>query len=179
VARQFLINLLVKGFAEAFEFEVREREWERAQDLFHCIDTLADVNRCLVFDCVEGLIVAVSIADIQRVQFLWNAVEFPSDQKHREEDARIWLRGRDDPVHVAIGDDKDSLSLFFIRLDTGFDDLAFPGFFDVDDELVRFNAAEIVLITAPLHLVSEGFRDLQGEEDFEAGDEDETGSIPF
>jgi len=179
MARQFLINLLVKGFADALEYEVREREWERAQDLFDHVDTPGSVNRFLVFDCVEGLMVAVRVADIQRVQFLWNPVEFPSDQKHREEDARVWLRGRDDPVIVSIGDDKDSLSLLFTQLDTGFNELAFPGFFDIDDELVRFNAAEIVILTAPLHLVSEGFRVLHGDEDFEAGDEDEPNGIPF
>jgi len=177
MANQYLINLLIRGFDENIEFEVRESDWKRIQNLFDRVDSSKSPGRCLVFDTVDGLTVAVSIAEVQLAQFPWNVVEFASDQKHKEDDVRVWLRGRDEPVSVSVGDEKDALSAFFTYLDSGAEYEAFPGFSDIDGELVLFNAAEIVMATAPLHVLREGFRDLTREIDFD--DNDDSKGIPF
>jgi len=104
-------------------------------------------------------------------------VQFASDQKRKEDDAHIWLKGRDEPISVSLGDDKESLSAFFVLLDSGAEFDAFPGFVDIDGEYLRFNAAEIVMATAPRHVLNEGFRDLAKESDSEPGDRSK--GIPF
>jgi len=177
MANQYLINLLIKGFDDNIEYEVREGDWERAQGLFEQADFAYRSCRCLVFDSVDGLAVAVSIADIQSVQFLQNVLEFASDQKHKDDDVHVWLKGRDEPISVVVGEEKDSLSAFFIFLDSGAETEAFPGFFNIDGELVRFNSRELVMATAPLHVLNEGFRELKQDSGFDEGDES-TG-IPF
>ena len=182
MAMQFLINLSIKGFVDNLEFEVREAEWERAQGFFDCFDFSHNTSRCLLFDTVDGLTVAVNIADVQVVQFPWNAVQLASDQKHKEDDVHVWVRGCDKPISVSVDDDTDALSAFFVFLDSGSEFEAFPGLIDIDGELVRFNATELVLATAPLHLLREGFRELQRDADFDDpdfDDSDKSNDIPF
>ena len=100
---------------------------------------------------------------MQRVHFLYNPVEFASDQKHKDDDVHVWLRGRDTPVSVLIDDDTESLAAFFVALDTGADFEQFPGFTDIDGELVLFNLSDVVFVTAPLQKVNEGHRELMAD----------------
>lgn len=176
MATQYLINFLLRGHTEAIEFEVRESSWLRAQSLFDNIESSDPSGRFLTFDAVEGLAVAISIADLQLVRFLWNAVRFPSDQKHKEDPVHVWLRGREDPIKLLPDEDKDSLSAFFIFLDSGADLTPFPDLMDIDGESTFFNAQEMVLVTAPLHEVREGDQLLLDGEPDNKGD---SGDIPF
>lgn len=177
MAKQYLINVLIRGHTDAIEYEVRESDWLRAQRLFDIAESFRHSARFLTVDAVEGLAVAISLSDVQFVRFLWNVVEFPSDQKHKEDDVRIWLRGREKPIKIVIDDEKDSLAAFFILLDSGVEYAQFPGFTDVDGELALFNMEEMVLVTAPLHEVSEGHNVVM--RDGESDNNADLGGIPF
>lgn len=177
MAKQYLINLLMRGHADAIEFEVRESDWLRSQGLFDHAGDFYDAARFLTFDAVAGLAVAISLSDVQLVRFPWNAVEFPSDLKHKEDDVHVWLRGRNKPIKITSNEEKESLSAFFILLESGAEYAQFPGFTDVDGELALFNSQEVVMVTAPLHVVREGYQQFQrsGETD----DNGDAGDIPF
>lgn len=163
MANQYLLNFLLREQPSPVEFEVRESHWLRAKDLFGREESFYNPARFLTFDTVDGLAVAVGFADVQRVHFLYNPVEFASDQKHKDDDVHVWLRGRDTPVSVLIDDDTESLAAFFVALDTGADFEQFPGFTDIDGELVLFNLSDVVFVTAPLHKVNEGHRELMAD----------------
>lgn len=183
MAKQYLINFLIRGHADAIEFEVRENDWLRAQDLFEFAESTDCSARFLILDTVEGLAVAISLSDLQLVRFLCHSVEFPSDQKHKEEDVLVWLRGREKPIRTSTDEEKDSLSAFFILLDSGAEHLQFPGFTDVDGELTLFNTQEVALVTAPLHEVREGhqlfIRDGEFDNKVDLGDIGDSEDIPF
>ena len=166
MATQYLLNFLIRSHADAIEFEVRESDWLRAQNMFDHGASFYQPSGFLVFDAVDGLAVAVSLSDVQLVRFLSNPVVAPSDLKHKQESVRVWLRGREEPISVdPDAQEIDSLSGFFVLLDSGAEMTQFPGLIDVDGEPVLFNAAEVVLATAPLHEVSMGHRMLQRDDD--------------
>ncbi len=71
---------------------------------------------------------------------------------------RVWLRDRENSIITSTDEEKDSLSAFFILLESGAENMQFLGFTDVDGELTLFNAREVVLVTAPLHEVREGYQ---------------------
>ena len=116
-------------------------------------------------------------ADVQLVRFLDNPVEFPSDQKHNEDNVRVWLRGREEPIEIRIDDDTESLAAFFVALDAGVEFEQYLALVDEDGELARFNCDDMVLVTAPLHKVSEGHRELT--EGGQLNIEDDPTDIPF
>ena len=174
MAKQYLINFLIRGFEDVIEFEVRESDWLRAQDMFDHVASFYRPSRFLIFDSVEGLAVAINVLDVQLVRFPWNAVEFPSDQKHKEGDVNVWLRGREKPISISTDEEKEALSAFFIILDSDREQGPFPGFTAVDGELALFNAEEVVLVSAPIHEVSEGHRILRQD-----GEIDGAGDVPF
>ncbi|OED37598.1 hypothetical protein AB833_22955 [Chromatiales bacterium (ex Bugula neritina AB1)] len=161
MANEYLINLLMNGLEEPFQYEVREKDWSRAQRVFDNADMIESRSGFLIFDTVEGLAVAVCLADVQLVRFLYNPVQFPSDQKRGHDEIQVWLRGRKEVVSMFNGDDQDTLAALFVFLDGGTETVAFPGFCDLDGEMVHINVSQMVLITAPLHQVQEGHRELR------------------
>ncbi len=165
MAKQYLINLLIKGLPEDIEFEVRESEWSRIQAAFDGAELFYEESRFLLFDTLEGLSVGVSIKDVQAIRFLWNPVDFPSDQKRKEDSVHVWIRGRETPISADTDENKESLFAFFVCLESGAESVRFPSFDDEDGEIFQVNASEVVLVTAPLHEINEGSREMQADND--------------
>lgn len=176
MAYQYLLNFLIREQTSTVEFEVRESHWLRVQDLMGHEPSFYCSRRLITFDTVDGLAVAVGCDYVQLVRFLYNPVQFPSDQKHSEDNVQVWLRGREDSIEIRI-DDAESLAAFFVALDAGVEFEQFPGLVDEDGELTRFNCDDLVLVTAPLHKVSEGHREMIG--DGQADHEGDSSDIPF
>ena len=177
MAYQYLLSFLLREQHLAVEFEVRESHWRRARNMFEMDESFFRPARFLIFDTVEGLTVAVGYSDVQLVRFLCNSVDFPSDQKHKDDDVHVWLRGRDKPISIRVHDEKETLSAFFIALDSGAEFGQFPGLIDEDGELVYFNCDDVVFVTAPLHTVSEGHQILKG--DSEPDNNGDSQELPF
>lgn len=165
MAKQYLINLLVKGLPDDIEFEVRENEWSRIQTAFDRAELFYEESRFVVFDTLEGLSVGVSVKDVQVIRFLWNPVEFPSDQARKEDSVHIWIRDRETPISADADENKETLTAFFVCLEAGAESVRFPSFDDVDGEILQVNASEVVLVTAPLHEINEGSRKMQSDND--------------
>ncbi len=176
MASHYRLNLLLRGLEEPLDFEVRKDDWARAQGLFGQLGEFGTERRFLVFNSIEGLAVAVSVEDVQMVHFLCDPAQFASDQKRKEDRVRLWIRARAEPVEVTVAEEKDELAAFFVTLDAGTDLVPFPGFYDSDGELLYMNAAELVMVTAPLHEVNEGHRKLNASDDNPAAGSDD---LPF
>jgi len=175
MAYQYRISIMISGIPQIINFEVRKDEWLRAQTLFdHATEFYAN-SRFMLFNSTEGLAVAVSLPDVQMVQFPIDIAPFASDQKHSEDCVRVWFRGRAEPRELVTCDDKSELASFLVLLDAGTDEVQFPGFHDADGELVQVNVQEVLLITAPLHEVNEGHKALQAI----AFGSDDSEDIPF
>ena len=162
--KQYLLYILIKDLSEAVELEVRESEWLRIQQVLNQSDDFDDESRFLTFDSIEGLSVGINIAEIQLIRFLWNPVGYASDLKRIEEPITIWIKGRSDPLLTDISD-SETLTAFFVCLEAGAKAVQFPCFEDEDGEIVQVNAREVSMVTAPLHLTSDGRRDDINEDD--------------
>lgn len=177
MAKQYLINFLLCGHSDAIEFEVREHDWIRAQDLFEQSKAFDLPRRFLVFDTVEGMAVAISVPDVQLVRFLWNPLKLPSDQKHYDGYVQVSFRGREEAVTISPVEEEESLSAFFVILDGATEQEPFTGLTDMDGEISLINMDEIVLVTAPLHEVNRGHRKIR--RDIGADPDGDLKDIPF
>jgi hypothetical protein len=163
VPKQYLVNFLVKGFSEPVEFEVREHDWSRIQNLFEQ-GLFLDETRFVVFDSLDGRSVGINISDVQCVRYLWNPVELPADLRHNNDPVTVWIRDRAVPV-TARADQSDALSAFFLSLESGASYVPFPSFEDEDGELFQVSALEVVMATAPTHEINEGLRSMLEEDE--------------
>jgi hypothetical protein len=176
MAYQYRISLMIRTLPQTIDFEVRKDEWLRAQDLFDHSSEFYAEKRFLLFNSIEGHAVAVSLQDVQMVKFPLEIAPFASDQKHSEDCVRVWFRGRSEPAELTTGDDKSELAAFLVLLDACADQVQFSGFHDVDDELLQVNVQEVLLMTAPLHEVNEGYKAMRlATDEMSDGSDD----IPF
>lgn len=141
-------------------FEVRKRESDRLQER---LNNLTDPkSEFFWFNSIDGLSVILNMGDVQAVRFLWDAVAAAPDFRRSESRIEIQLRGRSN-ILEEYTEDPDRLFDLFTNLQHGPDVVAFPQFLDVDGEQLQLNAAEVVWITAPTHLLDEGERLVQDE----------------
>jgi len=115
-------------------------------------------NGYFCFETIDGGNVALSISDIQMVNFLFDIGHTEKDDTETEEDmdetGRIFFRGKKEPFVTGFGEPIEALSLFAI-LDLGeFDNEPFFSFVDVDGEQVTLRLEEILLFELPASLVS-------------------------
>lgn len=108
------------------------------------------------------------MVEMQAVRFLWNSAVGATDSIRDEGMIQLLFRGREKPVE-AYSESPDQIYDLFTNLQHGPDVVAYPRFEDEDGELFQLNPLELVWISAPTHLLTEGGKRIAEEDglDFE------------
>ena len=159
MAKRYYLRFLIRNQSDDLLCEVRKRESSRLSSILGNGEWPFDMTRFFRFDTVDGRSVAVNLADVQAVRFLWDPTPLPPDTTRDGGAILISLRGRSEPLKTYT-DWSEQLAELFRDLELGPDLVAFPKFDDEDGEPLQLNAREIVWITAPAHIVKD---DLDGD----------------
>lgn len=75
----------------------------------------------------------------------------------------VFFKGKDLPLELST-EDLDQLYDLFKSLEYGPDVEPFPSLLDEDGELIQFNSSEIMMVTAPTHMLDDGRKEILEEE---------------
>lgn len=165
---KYSIVLLMKNIEEPFVYDVPSEEIERFKGFLSDSHKEEFSNRkFFCFDTNTNKSVAVSVANIQLVHFLWEKAleEKPSEYEDDEPpQISIYLRERA-KCYTGSFDEFGEASVFFTMLD-GWDlhQEKFYSFIDVDGEQITVKFKEIVLIEFNKALLEDGFEELNSDE---------------
>ena len=158
--RHFL-KLFLKEETSPLIEEIREQESTRLRNV---IDQGAQTpNEFFWFDTVDGKSVAINLALLQGVHFLWEPSPLPPDVTRYEGSIVIALLGRAQRIETH-WTSPEQIYDFFTNLQHGPEVVPFHGFEDEDGERLMFRASEVVFTIAPLQVIEEG-RVIAAEED--------------
>jgi hypothetical protein len=155
----YFIRFLFRDQSEDLVCQVQKRESERLELI------LNDFNKDLFFcfDVFEGKTVAVNLEEVQCVRYLWEPMGYAPDIVRSDDLVQVKLRGRSEILETGVGD-YEHLAEFFSDLQFGPDSVSHPSFQDEDGEWIQFNAKEIVWVTAPVHIISEGYAIIEAKD---------------
>jgi hypothetical protein len=170
MAKQHSLHFLLRGSAEDLTCEVRQDESDRVASILADNQAASNGPRFLWFKTLDGRSVAINMADVQAVRFLWDPAALPPDAVRSEDLVRILLRDRKEPLEEYT-EDPDQLHNLFVNLELGPDVVAYPKFDDQDGEPLQLNPHEVVWISAPSHLLDEGARMVSEGEGVDARDD--------
>ena len=156
MAKLHFLYFLLRDESDDLVCEVRANECDRLRDALINSGSSDVMSEFFVFDTVEGRTVAINLAHVQAVRYLWDPTKFPSDLKRDSGAINICLRGRENALEEYT-ENPEQLSALFSTLDYGSDIEAFPSFLDEDGEELQLNAKEIVWVAAPSHLLKDGY----------------------
>jgi hypothetical protein len=154
----YRLYLLLHGIAEAWDFDV-ERQ---VADRLHSVLTNAEkdddnIAPFFCFECNNGQRVAVSVRDIEAVNYLFDAsiplpkkpsIEINEDEEYGDEDlyhVTIYFRNRPQPLERET-ENREQIDEIFEEMSTDpFGSYRFLTLTDADGELVTFNASHVTL----------------------------------
>lgn len=157
MAKTHHIRFLMRSQAKDLIFEVRQKDCERLEHLLLNAHGDVEDKGFFWFDSLDGRSIAINLRYVQGVRFIWDRAALPSDIKYYDGPTRIFLSGRTD----AIEDDTENLEElydFFTNLEYGPGTVPYPCLVDEDGEMIYFDANEVVMVSAPAHLVQKGGR---------------------
>lgn len=162
MAKNYTLVFMLRNQSSDLAFPVRESEQDRLRSILstermHPIDT-----EFFWFDTIDGRGVAINLADLQAVRYLWDAAVLPPDSTRFDGGVEICLRGRSELLHTCT-DDAVSIFDFFTNLQYGPEIVSFPQFNDEDGETMQFNSREIVWAVASKELLDAGCREILDE----------------
>lgn len=153
MATNHFLRFIMRNSNEDILVQVREAESDRLRA------SLDNSNFSMVkffwFDTVDGKSVIINLSELQAVRYLWNPTGSPSDHIRNEGAIQVFLKGKDSPIELGT-EELAQLYDFFGSLENGPDVEPYPSFVDEDGELIQFNSTEIVMVTAPTHMLDEG-----------------------
>jgi hypothetical protein len=170
MAKQYFLRLLIRDQAEDLVLGVRKDESDRLARILADSQTASNETQFVWLRCLDGKSVAINLAYVQAVRFLWEPVELAPDEVRSEDAVRILFRGRQAPLEDYT-EDPDQLFELFNHLELGPDAVAWPKFDDEDGEPLQLNPHEVVWISAPSHLLDEGARMVSEGEGVDARDD--------
>ena len=154
------LKILIKNLDDFFIYKTSK---DVCDDLDAVLNNIPDggigENDYFCFDTTDGGNVALSMNDIQMVNFLFDFGHTEEDDPAEEamdEMGKICFRGKREPFITDFGEPIEALSLFATLGLGEFDDEPFFSFVDVDGEQVTLRLEEIVLLELPESLVSYG-----------------------
>jgi hypothetical protein len=157
----YYLRVLMKGFADLFIYKVPKVV---SDELDFTLDSIPDrgtfKNDYFCFETIDSGHVALSISDIQLVNFLFDIgyteKEDEEEDEIMDEVGKIYFRGKKEPFVTGFGEPLEALTLF-ATLEVGdFDNEPFFSFVDIDGEQVTLRIEEIVVLELPESLVSYG-----------------------
>jgi hypothetical protein len=157
MAKRHYLRFLIRGQPKDLIVGVRENESDRLRHVLSSDDTNPASVRFFWFDLIDGRSMAINLAEMQAVRYLWDPSEHPPDDTRSEELIKLLFRGSTKPVE-AYTDEPDQIFDFFANLQHGPEVVAYPVFNDEDGEPFQVNPVELVWISAPTHLLREGQR---------------------
>lgn len=164
MAKLHFLNFLLRDQPNDLVCEVRAKECDRLRDALISRSSSEVMPDFFAFDTVDGRTVAINLAHVQAVRYLWDPAKFPSDLKRDSGIINICLRGREKTLEEYT-ENPEQLTVLFSILENGSDVEAFPSFLDGDGEELQLNAKEIVWVAAPSHLLKEGHRIIEEDGD--------------
>ena len=167
------LKFYISGIEEPFIFHVSEAEFERGRGI-EVLDIGDPMMQFFCFDTVDSRSVAVSLRDVEMIQYLWEPIypmpsevklpegELDQDSQEYEDrqnyEVRLYFRDRKEP-HVCGSSNPEDLHSIMLSLDGGsFVEHPYLVFGDEDDEEISFNAQHLQLITLPAEGLREGLR---------------------
>ena len=155
------LKILIKNLDD---FLIYKTSKDVCDDLDAVLNNIPDEeinkNDYFCFDTADGGNVALSMNDIQMVNFLFDFGHTEEDDPEAEdamdEMGKIYFRGKREPFTTDFGEPIEALSLFATLGLGEFDDEPFFSFLDVDGEQVTLRLEEIVVLELPESLVSYG-----------------------
>jgi len=151
VMESYYLRIFLRGIEEPFIFPIVEDDQEMLQN------AMDSDSRFFLFASKNREYVALSVPDIQMVNFLWEVMPTSVPGEPEEEAVTIHLRGREKPVRIEGAANPERLASFYFGLDLYSPEMErFSGFEDEDDELVYFNCDDLVLFRAPIEWIREG-----------------------
>lgn len=157
MAIEYSVRFLLSDEMEDLTFKVQEEHWGRLQDVLNSGLEIAQPRKFFAFRTVDGRAVAICLRDVLAMRFLTCCTDLPSEPIITNGPMLIRLRGRTQPLEE-ISSALDMLADLFMFLEINPDDVPYPALRDKDDQVLRLNTSQIVWITAPSHLVDEGYR---------------------
>ena len=98
MAEQHYLRFLIRDQAEDLVCEVRKDESDRLASILADAGTASKETRFFWFRCLDGTSIAINLAYVQAVRFLWDPATLPPDAIRSEEVVRILFRGRQAPL---------------------------------------------------------------------------------
>lgn len=161
MATNHYLRFIMRNNNEDVVFQVRKADSERLRI------SLENANFTTVqffwFDSLDGRSVIINLSEVQAVRYLWNPTGAASDHIRNEGMIEVILKGKDLPLELGT-EELAQLYDFFASLENGPDVQSYPSFEDEDGELIQFNASEIVMVSAPTHMLNEGKHEILEED---------------
>ena len=155
MTKTYHIRFLLKNQADDLIVEVRKSEADR---LTERLATGAVMRTGFFwFETVDGRSIALNLEDVQAVRFLWDMTSLPSDTVRYDGQLSIYLRGRATPIEDSTAHIEAVYDLF-TNLEYGPETVPYPSIVDEDGELIYFDAREVVMVIAPIHMLQEAGR---------------------
>ena len=162
MALSYRIEFHMRDPRHDIQFTVREPVWQKIADIFDKSDE-CEPRSCIVIRTVDGMCVAINLAEVQAVSHLSDAVIAPPDNSVYDDAIQIQLKGRERPFEERTEDDV-SLADLIMALERGPDIVPVVRLLDEDGEMLRVKAAEIVYVIAPAVQVDAGYRAIENDE---------------
>ena len=157
MAIEYSVRFLLSDEMEDLTFKVQEEHWGRLQDVLNNGLEITQPRKFFAFRTGDGRAVAISLRDVLAMRFLSYDTDLPSDPTISNGPILIRLRGRRQPLEV-VSSALDKLADLVMFLEINPDDVPYPALRDKHDQVLRLSTSQIVWITAPSHLVDEGYR---------------------
>lgn len=165
MATNYLLKIFMRDRPDCMVFPIRQGEADRLETVLDKDPPpFSDETRFFWFDTIDGRSVAINLAYLQAVHYLWDAAPYPADDVRSAEDQDIELlfRGKSEPLHLET-DEPAQLHDFFADLERGPEEVPYPKFEDGDGETIQINPRELVWAIAPKELVTEGLETVLAE----------------
>jgi hypothetical protein len=176
---RYFIKLLVRGFEQAFIYEVGTEEFDRLRNVLADLPQHREEKKhpnLFMFNTANQLVIGVSPTAIQLSHFL---VERSTDRYPDQEQGvpdpersqiHLYFKGRPEPYQISAAESGDAAALYF-QLKTGtFEAHEFYSFLDIDGEEVAICLQEVLVAEFKKAALDEGIvksdKDTTGLNDF-------------
>lgn len=155
MAKTHFFKFILKGYTKDLVTEVRESDINRLKEILFNYEVRAVNFDYFWFHSINGRSYAINLSYVQAVSYLWEPVDAPPDTMRDEGAIELYFAGKQEPL-IIDGADKDTLYDLFYDLELKSAKMSCPLLIDDDGEEIQFFAREIVYVTAPSHMISEG-----------------------
>ena len=153
---RYILHVQMRGIPDALQFPIDRQTGERLQTALDHHSQQPTSLRFFWFTSVDEIEVALSINDIEYVNFLWETgISFTMPLLGEMDDELtigIFFRDRAKPLLRKAPDHEEIETIFHI-IQEPLNDSYFLSFTDEDDEMVTFNPQHVVMITSKTEIL--------------------------